>query len=225
MKLYKQINDKVDILFKKFLEDKEIFSENSFFEKLISFGAKNNFNLNSKHMKLLCYFSASIELISLFFLIYKLKSVNHNLPISPADISQVKGGITTFAAFGVILAFTMLGYMFMDIVADQKSSKEIMMGVKEKYLQKLLSYHENSVVNNSKPSSERGEKDIANNPEIDNFVIESLLTHFQYLIRKADKTKDSINACIPLIALLFILVCVFVIGIPSIPGLDKLSSW
>jgi ABC-type multidrug transport system fused ATPase/permease subunit len=224
MELAKQINDKVNILFEKFLEDKEIFNEKKFFEKLISFGANNNFHLNSKHMKILCYFSASIEFISFSFLIYKIKSVNKNLPIPPADIEQVKWVIFIFATFSIVLAFTILCYMFMKIVADQRSSKEIMMDIKKKYLQKSLPHYENLVANNSKATSEGGEKYIANNSEIDNFIVESLLAHFQYLIRKSDKMKDSADAFIPLITLLFVLVCVFVIGIPSIPGLEKLSS-
>jgi ABC-type multidrug transport system fused ATPase/permease subunit len=225
MELTKQINNKVDILFEKFLEDKEVFDEKSFFEKLISFGANNNFHLNSRHIGFLCLLSASIEVISFFFLVYKIKSVNKNSSIPPVDTEQVRRVIIIFAIFNIVLAVTTLGYLFMKIVSDQKSSKEIMMDVKKKCLLKSLSHYENSVANNFKTTSERGEEYIANNPNTDNFVIESLLTHFQYLIRKTDKKKDSIDACIPLITLLFILVCVFVIGIPSIPRLKELSSW
>jgi hypothetical protein len=231
MKFTDQMSNKVDILFEKFLEDKEIFDKNSFFEKLISFGINNNFQLNSKHMKFLCYLSLSIEAISLFFLGFKARLIKRMAAssvnamqvksiISPADTEQIKWAIIIFAVFGIVLMITILCYMFMKMVADQKSSREIMMVAKKKYLQKSLCHYENLVANNFKITSKQDKENIKITSEIDNFVVESLLTHFQYLIRKTDKIKDSTDACIPLITLIFVLISVFVIGIPSIPGFD-----
>jgi hypothetical protein len=214
----RQVNHKIDIIFNKFLEDKDIFNENSFPEKLVLFSQRNNLRRFLWHIKFLLWLSGSGFFSSLFFLANKARSIKKNVPIS--DINQVKSALILACVFGLALAIIFLLHVILTMIAAQKSLREIIEDSKKQCLQRLDLYF-----NSSTSSNFRTFKNEKNDSNIDNFIIESLSSYFQFLIKKTDKRKDSMDACIPFVTLVLILMCVFVIGLPSIPGLEKLPSY
>jgi hypothetical protein len=222
MESTRQVNQKIDIIFNNFLEDRDILNKDSFPEKLVLFSQKNNLKRYLWHIKFLLWLSGSGFFSSLFFLANKARLVKKNMPIS--DIDQVKLSLILSCAFGLALMIMFLLNAILTMIVDQKSLREIFEDSKKQCLQRLDFYFENNTSKNSKNNS-RTFKINNDDSDIDNFIIESLTSYFQFLINKTDKRKDSMDACIPFATLILILMSVFVIGLPSIPGLEKLPSY
>jgi hypothetical protein len=225
MEIKKQVNDKINVIFGKFLEDKDIFNKNSFLEKLLLFSANKNLKAYLKYIKILSWAFGIISLFSLIFIINKAKTVKKNIPLNENDIGQVKLALIVFGFFAIGLMIMILLHVIVEVITGQKSLKEIISDSQKQCFQRLEYYFDNKSKSHSEISPQKQRSNVLDDGDMDNFIVESLISYFQFLIRKTDKRKDSTDACLPLVTLILILISVFVIGLPKIPGLEQLPSY
>jgi hypothetical protein len=142
MESTRQVNQKIDIIFNKFLEDKDILNKDSFPEKLVLFSQRHNLKRYLWHINLLLWLSGSGFFSSLFFLANKARSVKKNVPIS--DINQVKSALIIACVFGLALMIMFLLHVILTMITAQKSLREIIEDSKKQCLQRLDFYFESA---------------------------------------------------------------------------------
>jgi hypothetical protein len=226
MESAQQINRKINAIFDKFLEDRDIYNKNSFLEKLISFGNSNNLKRSIKDINAWSWILVYVFIFLFIIIMNKSKMTQKNILISISDGDQMMwllGLIFIILIIGIFLLLFLS--LFLTMIVTQKSSKENMEDIKQQYLQEIDSCFKDNDLTNSKSDNPLEFNRSNDNGDIDNFIIGTLMSYFQFLIRNTDKRRDSLDYFIPFLTWITILISIFVIGLPLIPGLERLPSY
>jgi hypothetical protein len=195
------------------LKNELLFSErNNSYEKMISkIGNFDRliFQMIITHVSIIFLFNTGF-LIASFWNLANFVS-HHKTPLSQeVAASNFLTAIFPLVFFGFIPILLFTGLVVF-ILSEQRNSENILLNIK-----KRMDYH----------LSDENFKMIArkshiNSDKIDYFkiievlVLDSLKSHFEYLLKKEEKFKDRANAIIPIIAAMAVLILYYINGIPK----------
>jgi hypothetical protein len=149
----------------------------------------------------------------LFVMLWKLSSFlkQYKPPIPKEEISSMLPVLflvlVLFCFFPILLLIELMAVN----LSGQRNSEDILLNI-EKRTDYLLTDESLRIIEETNSTYDEIN---FHSISIETFVLDSLKTHFKYLLKQEEKNKDKANAIIPILAAIVIWISYFMVGIPK----------
>jgi hypothetical protein len=139
------------------------------------------------------------------------KYIKQNLNIPKEIINSASLELFVIIVLFVFFPLLFLIHLIAVILSEQRNSEDILTNIKKRMDYLLIDENLNVLSEGSSITYNK----LYNSKQIDFFVLDSLKSHFEYLLKQGEKNKERASSIIPILAAIAVLISYYIIGIPK----------